>query len=150
MDESFPTRLRDLLNPAGRKLGLGDAVDSGRVFERWNGIVGDDIAAHVRPTSLREGVLRVTASSPTWATEISYLAEDLVRRINAAVGRPLVTELKVTAGAFEGTDRANKRSLKRPVEVPREAREVDPLKAFEKARRAWADQDHKSRSDQDF
>ena len=145
-----PTRLRDLLDPVGQRLGLSGAVEAGRVFDRWSDIVGPDIATHVRPTSLRRGVLKVTAASPTWATEISYLAEELMGRINRAIGSGVVTELKVAQGGFEAPGGARRGASRRSDKVHREARESDPIKAFEKARAAWLARDRKSRSDQGF
>jgi predicted nucleic acid-binding Zn ribbon protein len=148
--DNFPSRIRDLLNPVGRKLGLGEAMDSGRVFERWDEIVGPEIASHVKPTSLRDGVLRVRTTSPAWGTEIAYLAEDLMARLNRALGKQVVVELKVSGTAPEVADHRLRPPASRPVEVIREAAESDPVKAFERARRAWAERDRKRHSDQGF
>lgn len=151
---SFPSRLRDLLDPIGRRLGMEGAVEAGRLFARWRTIVGDDVAAHVEPTSLRDGVLRVRADSPTWATEIGYLADEIARRVNAEVGRPVVTELRVSAGpkldrpgaATAVGTRGRQGAARTRSEGPPE----DPREALERARRAWAARNRKMGSDQDF
>src|SRR5687768_9323197 len=113
------------------------AVEAGRVFARWGSIVGDDVAAHIEPTSLRDGVLRVRADSPTWATEIGYLAEEIAGRVNSEVGRKVVTELRVSAGPR--LDRAQPKAVTRPRSAARsgssEPPPDDPREAFERARR---------------
>ena len=152
-DGSFPSRLRDLLDPLGKKLGMADAVASGRVFERWQSIVGAKVAAHVEPTSLRDGVLRVRADSPAWATEIGYLATEIAGRVNEAVGRPIVTELRVSAGPSTSNKRPARAVGGAPPQTPNAPRDPaseDPLEALERARAAWARKTRKSGSDQGF
>lgn len=153
---SLPDRLRDVLDPLGRRLGMEGAVEAGRLFARWHSIVGEDVAAHVRPTSLRDGVLRVQADSPAWGTEIGYLADEIADRINAAMGSQLVRELRVGAGPKGGgpTPPASPARPRPPARGPAERGSeesvVDPLEALERARRAWAAKHRKTRSDQDF
>ncbi len=144
--------MRDLLDPIGRKLGMEGAVEAGRVFARWRAIVGDDIAAHIEPTSLRDGVLRVRADSPTWATEIGYLAEEIAGRVNSEVGRKVVTELRVSAGPRLERAQPKTGSGPRPAtrSEPSEPPSDDPREAFERARRAWLAKGRKTGSDQDF
>ena len=45
-----------------------------RVFADWAGLVGEDVAAHCTPVSLRDGELRVSAESTAWATQLRLLA----------------------------------------------------------------------------
>jgi predicted nucleic acid-binding Zn ribbon protein len=148
--DSFPARLRDLLDPAGRKLGLEGAVDAGKVFARWRAIVGDDIADHVEPTSLRDGVLRVRTDSPAWATEVSYLSADIAGRVNSALGRELVRELRVASGPR--TPRATSPGASQTKQASRSSGESpkDPSEAFDKARLAWLRRRGKSGPDQGF
>ena len=151
-DWDYPQRIRDLLDPIGRQLGMEGAVEAGRLFARWRTIVGDDVAAHVEPTSLRDGVLRVRADSPAWATEIGYLATEIAERVNAEVGRPVVNELRVTAGPKLARPRSEGRASPRATTRPTasEAASIDPQEALERARRAWLARDRKTGSDQDF
>ncbi|MFN2595557.1 MAG: DciA family protein, partial [Actinomycetota bacterium] len=81
-----PTRLKDLLGSAGRKLGMDSPEESARLFSSWTEIVGADVAAHARPGSLKNGILRVWVDSAPWATEITYLAPHIVARTLEVVG----------------------------------------------------------------
>jgi predicted nucleic acid-binding Zn ribbon protein len=123
----------------GRKLGLDHPREVGVVWDRWREIVGDDIAAHAEPSSLRGGLLRVRTDSPAWATEIGYLADEIRRKANETVGRALVSEVRVWTGPGRIEPRARGRAA-----VPRPARGTpqddvpdDPGEALERARRAW-------------
>jgi predicted nucleic acid-binding Zn ribbon protein len=65
------------------------------VFARWEGIVGPHVAGHARPLTLRDGVLVIGVDQPAWATELTHLKADLLRRIGEATGSPEVTEVRV-------------------------------------------------------
>lgn len=68
----------------------------GTVFADWPMVVGEQIAEHATPTSLREGVLHVAAESTAWATQLRMIQAQLLAKIAAAVGDGVVTTLKIT------------------------------------------------------
>lgn len=152
MDDD-PTRLGDVLRSEGHRLGIEAAVEIGTLFRRWNHIVGDNVAAHARPSSLREGVLRVRADSPVWATEISYLAPEIARRANEEVDRPVVKEVRVWwAPSDESHSATDPKAGDGPaafsrgdgegvplgrIPHPAQRRSEDPAGALERAHRAW-------------
>ena len=132
-----PARVRDLLDDAGGRLGVAQPLQAGIVWRRWAAIVGDTIAAHAEPSSLRDGVLRVRTESPAWATEIGYLAPDIRAKVNRALGREVVTEVRVWSGpgpvrAATGGGRQS------PAPATPESHPDGPLEALERARAAWA------------
>jgi predicted nucleic acid-binding Zn ribbon protein len=93
-----PHRIREALAKVSRRLGLPDPMKAGALWGRWEELVGAEIAGHARPSSLREGVLRVRADSPAWAHELGYLREEIQARVNAGLDHPVVTEVRVYAG----------------------------------------------------
>lgn len=133
-----PVRLRDVLDGMGRRLGVGAAADTGVLWSAWGELVGDVMAAHVEPTSLRAGVLRVRADSPVWATETCYLAEEIRTRANALLGSAKVSEVKVWTGPGPIT-KTRKRSASDGREATHEREPAsDPETALDRARRAWS------------
>lgn len=130
-------RAGEVLDGLGMRLGLGRSADSGVIWNRWERIVGDGIAAHAEPSSLRDGVLRVRAESPAWAGELSYLAGEIKSRANGLIGRAAVTEVRVWTGPGKITRASARRSGDPPPARPSREREADPMEAFERARTAW-------------
>lgn len=141
--------LRRLLGPAGQKLGLHAAVETGRIWARWAVIVGPEIAAHAQPTSLRDGILRVKADSPVWATEIGYLSSEIKKRANSVVDREVVREVRVWSGPLDPPAPPRPRSRPRPeaaVDAPPPSAPApavdpgaaDPKEALGRAFRAWS------------
>ena len=94
-----PRRLRDSLAEVSADLGLPEPDGLALLIDRWQDLVGADIAPHCRLTSLRDGVLRVTVDSAPRATQLRYLEADLVERSAAMLGPDVVRELRVRVGA---------------------------------------------------
>ena len=91
---SDPSGLGRVLNDVVSKLGGENPMEAARIFSSWEAIVGPEIAARCRPTSLKGGVLRVKADSPIWASEFKYLASRVTAMLNEAVGKPVVKQIK--------------------------------------------------------
>lgn len=60
-----------------------DRIQIGGVFGRWDEAVGDDLARHVRPVRLDQGVLTVEAEDPAWATQVKFLTGEIIGRLAA-------------------------------------------------------------------
>jgi predicted nucleic acid-binding Zn ribbon protein len=61
------------------QLGLTDPDAVLQIRDQWRAVVGDAVAAHATPASLRAGVLVVLVDAPQWATQIRYLASEIMR-----------------------------------------------------------------------
>lgn len=94
-DSRDPQLLGAVTRDLARNRGWSPRVAEGSVFGRWPGLVGAHIAAHATPTSLREGVLTVSAESTAWATQLRMVQAQLLAKIAAAVGDGVVNSLKI-------------------------------------------------------
>lgn len=90
-----PEGIGSLVGKVARDLGLAEVVATGRLFKHWEEIVGPQVAARSQPLSLRSGVLRIQTDSAAWAAEVRYLAPELLRRANAALGGQVARQLDV-------------------------------------------------------
>ena len=93
-----PVRLADALAAVGSELGLPPGNAHGDLDAHWHEVVGDDVAAHARLVSVRDGVLTVAVDDPIWATQLRYLETAVLERATAVVGVGLVTSLRVRVG----------------------------------------------------
>lgn len=73
-----PRVLRDSLRQLSDELGLSDPDVVRDVHNLWVEVVGDAVAAHARVAMFREGTLTVAVDAPQWATEVRYLATDVM------------------------------------------------------------------------
>jgi predicted nucleic acid-binding Zn ribbon protein len=79
-----------------------DRIQIGGVFGKWPDAVGPNVAAHVRPVRLDEGVLIVEADDPAWATQVKFLSGTITERL-AEVAKVQVERIEVrVAGSRSG------------------------------------------------
>jgi predicted nucleic acid-binding Zn ribbon protein len=83
------------------------------VFSRWEQLVGPDIAAHARPRSLRQGTLIVLVDQPAWATQLRFMAGDLLARIQAEADAPEITEIRIGVDADQRGEGRRRRANRR-------------------------------------
>jgi len=81
-----PTPLNAAMDRLLRSLKGGDRQTTVTVFSRWAELVGDSVAAHVRPLKLDGGTLVVEVDDPAWATQMKFLEADLLDRLKASGG----------------------------------------------------------------
>lgn len=81
-----PQPLNSALDRVLRSLRGGDRQTTVTVFSRWSDLVGESVAAHVRPLKLDGGTLVVEVDDPTWATQMKFLEGDLLDRLRDTGG----------------------------------------------------------------
>lgn len=65
------------------------------VFGRWPEIVGEDMAAHARPSYIDGQTLVVNADDPTWASQIRWLESQMLEQIEKVSGSARIRAIKV-------------------------------------------------------
>jgi predicted nucleic acid-binding Zn ribbon protein len=81
-----PTIFSESLDRVLKGLRGPDRHQVGGLFGRWEEIVGDLVARHVRPVRLESRVLVVEVDEPAWATQFEFLSGQVVDRLRAEVG----------------------------------------------------------------
>jgi predicted nucleic acid-binding Zn ribbon protein len=90
-----PQPLRAALGGLLRDQGWQAQAAVGSVFGRWPEIVGAEMAAHTKPDRLDGDELVVIADSTAWATQVRWLAKDLIRTLNAELGSGTIAAVKI-------------------------------------------------------
>ena len=94
-DARDPQTLANATSELAKSRGWSTRVAEGSVFGQWTTVVGEQIAEHANPASLRDGVLTVEAESTAWATQLRMVQSQLLAKIAAAIGDGVVTSLKI-------------------------------------------------------
>ena len=92
---SDPVSMNASLDRIVRHLGGPSADVTTRVFGRWSDLVGEAVAAHSRPVSMRGPTLVVAVSDPAWATQLRFLEHDLVERLRTELGPNAIDAIEV-------------------------------------------------------
>lgn len=95
-DARDPQPLGRAARDVANKHGWSPRVAEGTVFGQWTTVVGHQIAEHATPTTLRDGVLSVSAESTAWATQLRMMQAQLLAKIAAQVGDGVVRALRIS------------------------------------------------------
>jgi predicted nucleic acid-binding Zn ribbon protein len=97
-----PERLKDigeLLPALMQKLGLRERLHEKDVMDAWSAIVGDFIAAHSEPVSLREGTLYVRVLQPALHYELEQISKaEILRKLKRRFGARTIREIRFRVG----------------------------------------------------
>ena len=90
-----PRRVGDSLDDMLASMGAPASDVVATVFARWEGLVGERVAAHATPVSLRGGRLVVAVDDPAWASQLTWMERDLLDRLGSELGPDTVKSLEV-------------------------------------------------------
>ena len=91
--------LSALIGKVVQDLGLGERVREDEVLRAWKDLVGDFIAAHSAPSSLKDGVLYVRVLQPTIHFELERVwRPKILEKLRARFGPRVVRELRFRLG----------------------------------------------------
>ena len=68
------------------------------VWQVWDEIVGDVIAANARPAAFKGKILLVHVSSSTWIHELQFLKKEMIAKLNDTLGKASIDDLKFKIG----------------------------------------------------
>jgi predicted nucleic acid-binding Zn ribbon protein len=89
----------DLLPKLMQQLGLSERLRENEVIEAWKQIVGDFIAAHSAPVSLRAGVLYVRVLQPALHYQFEQISKaEILRKLKQRFGTKIIREIRFRVG----------------------------------------------------
>jgi predicted nucleic acid-binding Zn ribbon protein len=68
------------------------------VWQIWDSIVGDVISPNAKPAAFKGRVLLVHVSSSTWIHQLQFLKKEMIAKLNQALGKTLIDDLKFKIG----------------------------------------------------
>lgn len=90
-----PRELGAVLREAAAGGPVRHGLSLGRLVRAWEDVVGPALARETAPLGLDEGGLVVAASTAAWAAQVRFLAEEIRRRANDALGSEDIRAVRV-------------------------------------------------------
>jgi hypothetical protein len=75
---------------------LGEGID--QIWTLWDRIVGKAIADNARPEAIKGTLLLVNVTSSTWIHQLQFLKKDIIEKLNKALEKELVEDIKFKIG----------------------------------------------------
>jgi predicted nucleic acid-binding Zn ribbon protein len=89
----------DLLPAVMQKLGLKERLHESEILQAWQSLVGDFIAGHSCPISLREGILYVHVLQPALHYELDRISKpEILRKLKKRFGGKIIRDLRFRLG----------------------------------------------------
>jgi predicted nucleic acid-binding Zn ribbon protein len=95
------TGVRGVVERVLKKYKLNGDIDAYRVFQIWNDLVGDRIAAHARPVRIDGYFLYIEVDDPLWLTQLKYMKHDIVGKIEVTIKKGVIRDLRFFLKAAE-------------------------------------------------
>jgi predicted nucleic acid-binding Zn ribbon protein len=92
-------RLSDILNKEAEK--SQGALKSCQLVQLWGGVVDERVKKNTEPVKVRNRVLYVTAKTPAWAQELSFLKKEIIEKFNRRAGEEAIRDVRFKSGDGE-------------------------------------------------
>ncbi|MDM8551183.1 DUF721 domain-containing protein [Desulfobacterales bacterium HSG2] len=79
----------------------GESEEVLKIWSLWESVVGEAIAENARPAAFKEKLLLVNVSDPIWIQQLQFLKADMIAKINEALGKNLIEDIKFKVGPVD-------------------------------------------------
>jgi predicted nucleic acid-binding Zn ribbon protein len=93
-----PQPIHSILQKTIQSLEIDVPLKSYSVLGAWNEIVGEPVAAHSRPRTIRNRILFIDVAHPTWMQQLQFLKPTLLEKINTFLGESLIQDIRFKLG----------------------------------------------------
>ncbi len=93
-----PLHIKDIIPQVLTHCRRSTDVDLMKVWDIWERAVGAAISENARPAAFKGRILLIHVSNSMWLHQLQFLKDELVDKLNDALGAPMVGELKLKIG----------------------------------------------------
>jgi len=93
-----PQSIRSILEKTIKTLEIDAPLKTYSIMGAWKEIVGEPVAIHSQPYSIRNRILFVEVSHPTWMQQLQFLKLTLLEKVNHFLGESLIQDIRFKVG----------------------------------------------------
>jgi hypothetical protein len=93
-----PQSIQSILEKTLKSLEIDVPLKTYSIMGAWNEIVGEPVAGHSQPRSIRNQILFIDVSHPTWMQQLQFLKPTLLSQVNAFLGESLIQDIRFKLG----------------------------------------------------
>jgi hypothetical protein len=98
-----PQPIRSILEKTVKALEIDVPLKTYSILGAWKEIVGESVAGHSQPHSIRNRILFIDVAHPTWMQQLQFLKPTLLEKINTFLGEPLIQDIRFKLGKISQT-----------------------------------------------
>lgn len=93
-----PKHIGSILDGTLRALEIDGSLKAYSIWGAWKEIVGESVALHAQPRSIRNRILFIDVSHSTWIQQLQFLKSTLIEKINSYLGESLIEDIRFKLG----------------------------------------------------
>jgi hypothetical protein len=93
-----PQPLRSILEKTVKALEIDVPLKTHSILGAWKEIVGESVAGHSQPHSIRNRILFIDVAHPTWMQQLQFLKPTLLEKVNTFLGESLIQDIRFKLG----------------------------------------------------
>jgi len=98
-----PQSIHSILEKTLKTLEIEVPLKTYSIVGAWSEIVGESVAGHSQPRSIRNQILFIDVAHPTWMQQLQFLKPTLLNQVNAFLGEPLIQDIRFKLGKVSPT-----------------------------------------------
>jgi len=98
-----PQSIQSILEKTLKTLEIDVPLKTYSIVGAWNEIVGESVAGHSQPRSIRNQILFIDVTHPTWMQQLQFLKPTLLEKVNGFLGEPLIQDIRFKLGKVSPT-----------------------------------------------
>ena len=87
--------INDILQQFLRKEGLETPLQQKRLIDAWDSVTGQMVARYTEEKFIKNQILFVKIANPALRQDLSMMRQQLIRRLNEAVGSSVISDIRV-------------------------------------------------------
>lgn len=97
-----PQSIHSILESTLKTLEIDVPLKTYSIVGAWKEIVGESLAEHSHPRSIRNQILFIDVVHPAWMQQLQFLKSTLLDQVNAFLGEPLIQDIRFKLGKVSG------------------------------------------------
>lgn len=93
-----PQSIHSILEKTLKALEIDVSVKTYSIFGAWKEIVGESVALQTQPRSIRNRILFIDVSHPTWIQQLQFLKPTLLEKVNGFLGESRIQDIRFKLG----------------------------------------------------
>jgi hypothetical protein len=93
-----PQSIQSILEKTLKTLEIDVPLKTYSIVGAWKEIVGESVAGHSQPRSIRNQILFIDVVHPTWMQQLQFLKPTLLNQVNAFLGGTLIQDIRFKLG----------------------------------------------------
>ena len=87
--------INDILQQFLRKEGLETPLQQKRLIDAWDSVAGQMVVRYTQEKFIKNQILFVKITNPALRQDLSMMRQQLIRRLNEAVGSSVISDVRV-------------------------------------------------------